>query len=63
MNLQGTHIISATQFTDTDTLSSLFYLALKMEEHEKTHTLQKTLTGKITASLFYEPSTRTRFSF
>ena len=53
------HIISAGQF-DAKTLAALFSLATKIKNN---HYDKKALEGKILASLFYEPSTRTRLSF
>lgn len=51
------HVVKTQQFT-RDSLDRLFALADKLE---KKH--DEPLKGKILASLFYEPSTRTRFSF
>lgn len=51
------HIIESQQF-DQDSLSELFKLADSLENKQDC-----CLRGKIMASLFYEPSTRTRFSF
>ena len=51
------HIIKSQQF-DQKLLHKIFSLADKLE-----HTKETSLKGKIMASLFYEPSTRTRFSF
>lgn len=51
------HIIEAQQF-DLKLIDKIFSLADKLEN--KT---DNSLKGKIMASLFYEPSTRTRFSF
>lgn len=57
MNLN--HIVSAKQF-DTKILKDLFSLTgkIKSGKYDK-----KALSGKIMATLFYEPSTRTRLSF
>ena len=57
MNLK--HIISARQF-DKKTLEKIFHLTdqIKSDKFNK-----KALSGKIMATLFYEPSTRTRLSF
>jgi len=55
------HIIEAQQF-DPDTLSELFARAEKMEKVAQRGGIQDYST-RIMASLFYEPSTRTRFSF
>ncbi len=51
------HIIESQQF-DRESISEIFTQADTLE-----HTRDQSLTGKILASLFYEPSTRTRFSF
>ncbi len=57
------HIISTQQFLDINFLNEIFRLADDSEERDRKGTLQPILKGKILASLFYEPSTRTRFSF
>jgi len=51
------HVIESQQF-GRKLLSSLFSMADKLEKKTETP-----LKGKIMAALFYEPSTRTRFSF
>ncbi len=51
------HIIACQQF-DTDFINKIFELADRLSTGKETP-----LQGKIMASLFYEPSTRTRFSF
>ena len=58
MNLQGQHILKVEQF-DKDTLLSLFELAKEMEGVKDGDQMK----GKLMATLFYEASTRTRFSF
>lgn len=55
------HILSTKQF-DKEGLLSLFQLAVRMEKIAKSGG-EKLLSRKIMASLFFEPSTRTRFSF
>lgn len=60
MNFKGRHILSTKQF-DRKSLLSLFSDAKKMEGLFKKGS--KMLSGKIMASLFFEASTRTRFSF
>lgn len=55
MELKGQHILSTKQF-DRETLIALFEEAKKMEQNDF-------LRGKVMATLFFEPSTRTRFSF
>lgn len=54
------HIILAQQFTP-DFLFELFTLADKIRSNPEEY--KDELRGKIVATLFYEPSTRTRFSF
>ena len=51
------HIIESQQF-DQKMINTIFSLADSLEKNTDT-----SLKGKILASLFYEPSTRTRFSF
>jgi aspartate carbamoyltransferase catalytic subunit len=51
------HIIESQQF-DQKFINKVFSIADKLEKKNETP-----LKGKIMASLFYEPSTRTRFSF
>lgn len=53
------HVISARQF-DTGTLQKLFALTDKIKAGKFD---KKALSGKVMATLFYEPSTRTRLSF
>jgi len=57
------HIISTKQFLDRNVLENLFNLANEMEKGDKSGNLKDSLKGKILATVFYEPSTRTRFSF
>jgi aspartate carbamoyltransferase catalytic subunit len=57
------NIISTQQCLDKNFLDKLFALTAKMEKDDKAGKLKKTLSGKILACVFYEPSTRTRFSF
>lgn len=54
------HIIESQQF-DVDFLKKIFKETDYMKKNE--HQVLKLLKGKIIAMLFYEPSTRTRFSF
>jgi aspartate carbamoyltransferase catalytic subunit len=51
------HIVESQQFT-RQLISKLFLLADKLEKKP-----DNSMKGKMMASLFYEPSTRTRFSF
>jgi len=55
-------IIEAQQF-DRDTLSAIFEVAREMEKIEKNSPGSQILKGYLMATLFYEPSTRTRLSF
>lgn len=57
------HVLSTRQFSDPLILRRLFDLALDMEKNVKNEKLFRSLTNKVMATLFYEPSTRTRFSF
>ena len=57
------HIISTRQLTDPALLDELFDSALLMERNDAAHMMPQRLGGRILATLFYEPSTRTRFSF
>lgn len=60
MNLKGRHLIDPGDFSLSE-LDSVFNLAEQMIENgEKFSQICK---GKILATLFYEPSTRTRLSF
>jgi len=62
MNFKNADILSTEQF-DRDGLEFLFDAASKMEPFARKEKQGNILRGKILASLFYEPSTRTRFSF
>ncbi|MGB9408765.1 MAG: aspartate carbamoyltransferase [Terracidiphilus sp.] len=57
------HIISTRQFTDPEFLQGLFESANRMERDDVFRALTSPLRGRILATLFFEPSTRTRFSF
>ena len=64
MNSNGVkHILKAEQFTDTKELEKLFKLADKLRTADEKGKIPQTLSGKIVAALFFEPSTRTRLSF
>ena len=54
------HLISSSQFT-RNSIKDLFKLTLDIEKNKKKYS--KSLDGKVVATLFYEPSTRTRLSF
>ncbi|XP_022158873.1 aspartate carbamoyltransferase 3, chloroplastic isoform X3 [Momordica charantia] len=55
-------VIEAQQF-DRETLNYIFDVALDMEKIEKGSSKSQMLKGYLMATLFYEPSTRTRLSF
>ena len=55
------HIIEAQQF-DRDVMSQIFRVAREMEQVVQ-HYGSNILNRRVMASLFYEPSTRTRLSF
>lgn len=59
MSTSNKHVISAAQFFDRPILAKLFASADAM----RTGDHRNKLGGQVLASLFYEPSTRTRFSF
>lgn len=51
------HVVCSQQF-DCERLTRLFYLSDEMRKNPN-----RSLSGKVIATLFYEPSTRTRLSF
>ena len=55
-------VIEAQQF-DRDILGAIFEVTLEMEKTEKDSPGSQILKGYLMATLFYEPSTRTRLSF
>ncbi|KAL7217903.1 hypothetical protein ACSBR2_011184 [Camellia fascicularis] len=55
-------VVEAQQF-DRDILSAIFEVAREMEKIEKNSPKSQILKGFLMATLFYEPSTRTRLSF
>lgn len=57
------HILTTQQFADKKILDEIFKLADKFEVWDKKRKIPQFLKGMISASVFYEPSTRTRFSF
>ena len=54
------HVISCKQF-NRESLEEMLDLAKDMKENQKKY--ERCIEGKIVATLFYEPSTRTRLSF
>jgi len=61
-NTELKHVIHTSQF-NREMLEKLFELTTTMEKQEGSEALTSFLKGKILATLFYEPSTRTRLSF
>ena len=57
------HILSTQQFLDKNVLINIFKKADKFEKADRQNKVPKLLQNKILSCLFYEPSTRTRFSF
>ena len=57
------HIISTKQFLDISILDEIFQIADEMEKRDNENKSSNSLKDKILATVFYEPSTRTRFSF
>lgn len=62
MNLKNADILSAKQFNRGD-IEAVLKMAGKMEIFSSKKKWGDLLKGKLMASLFYEPSTRTRLSF
>ena len=54
---------SVIRNTDRDILGAIFEVTLEMEKTEKNSPGSQILKGYLMATLFYEPSTRTRLSF
>lgn len=57
------HVLSNKQFEDPELLEYLFVSAEQLERDDAARMLDTPLRGRILATIFYEPSTRTRFSF
>lgn len=62
MEFKGADILSAKQFNRGD-IETVLKMAAKMEPFASKKKWGDVLDGKLLASLFYEPSTRTRLSF
>lgn len=62
MEFLGADILSTRQFNRGD-IELVLKTAKRMEPHAKKEKPSDLLKGKVLASLFYEPSTRTRLSF
>ena len=57
------HILESQQFKDRAVLESLFKEADEMERLSRSGNSPQIMKGRVMATLFYEPSTRTRLSF
>lgn len=57
------HVLTTKQFLSRKVLENIFKIADELEKKDKKGKIPQSLKGKILATLFYEPSTRTRFSF
>jgi len=57
------HVIDIRQFKEPEDLEKLMRLSEEMESGFRSGALGQPMTGKVLAALFYEPSTRTKFSF
>jgi len=57
------HVIDIRQFREPERLEEFLESAAEMERHARQGTLPQIMKGRILAALFYEPSTRTKFSF
>src|SRR5882762_2021349 len=57
------HVLNGQQFVDAKFLEKIFAKASELEKADNWQGMPKLLAGKIIATLFYEPSTRTRLSF
>ncbi|GIT23442.1 MAG: hypothetical protein CM1200mP40_31240 [Gammaproteobacteria bacterium] len=62
MDFRGAHIISVSQFKKDD-IEKVFAVADSMEPYANRKRITKALDGAILGNMFFEPSTRTRFSF
>ena len=59
-----THILNGQQFVNKQLLDKLFKQAEELEKADSLpQGMAKLLSGKVVATVFYEPSTRTRLSF
>lgn len=57
------HILSGAQFADKDLLEKILSKAEDYENQKKINKIPEDLEGMVVATLFFEPSTRTRLSF
>ena len=56
------HLLNSSQIKESD-IKKLIAIAEKLRKNDKKSSLNKSCSNKILATLFFEPSTRTRFSF
>src|SRR4026207_912244 len=57
------NILTGKQFADKNLIEQIFTRAAEFQAADLLHKVPKLLEGRIVATVFYEPSTRTRFSF
>lgn len=57
------HLLSTQQFLDKKLLATIFHKATLFEKADRLGKVPKPMKNKILSCVFYEPSTRTRFSF
>ncbi len=57
------HILTGQQFANPELLEKIFAKANELAIVNSTTGMPKVLTGKVIATIFFEPSTRTRLSF
>jgi aspartate carbamoyltransferase catalytic subunit len=62
MTLTGKHILSASSLSKEE-IEEILSVASQMEPYANKEKSSELLKGKVLATLFFEPSTRTRFSF
>ena len=62
MNFKNRDLITLNDYT-TEEIKSILEKAKKVEKYEKTREKKNILQGFVLATLFFEPSTRTRLSF
>jgi len=57
------NVLTGKQFADKKILEEIFAVAKELQDADVTGHVPKKLAGKVVATVFYEPSTRTRLSF
>lgn len=63
MNFLGLQLTSTKQFPNKESIEQILAVAEKMEPYGRGEKYTEVLKDKIIATLFYEPSTRTKLSF